>query len=97
MFLSTATSGTVNWGAYIECKTPNVDALSYNTDSFSTINSTSVTVGATASMAMKATVALTNGDSCANGDTVRIKLERQAGLLDTAVGFAQQLFIRLFE
>ena len=97
VFLSTATSGTVNWGAYIECKTPNVDALSYNTDSFSTINSTSVTVGATASMAMKATVALTNGDSCANGDTVRIKLERQAGLLDTAVGFAQQLFIRLFE
>ena len=97
VFTSSATTGTMNWGTYIECKTTNVDALDYDTDSFSTINSTSVTVGATSGMAMKATVALTNQDSCADGDTVRIKLERTAGTNDTAVGKGRVRFLRLYE
>jgi len=97
VFTSSATTGTMNWSTYIECKTTNVDALDYDTDSFSTINSTSVTVGATSGMAMKATVALTNQDSCADGDTVRIKLERTAGTNDTAVGKGRVRFLRLYE
>lgn len=97
VFTSSATSGTMNWGVYIECKTPNVDALSYDTDSFDLINSTSVTVGATSLMAIKATTTLSNGDSCANGDTVRIKLERSAQSSDTAVGKGQVRFLRLYE
>lgn len=97
IYTSSATSGTMNWGVYIECKTPSVDALDYDTDSFSTVNSTSVTVGATAGMAMKASVTLTNQDSCANGDTVRVKLERRAGETDTAIGKGRVRFLRLYE
>lgn len=97
IYTSSATSGTMNWGVYIECKTPSVDALDYDTDSFSTVNSTSVTVGATSGMAMKATATLTNQDSCANGDSVRIKLERRAGESDTAIGKGRVRFLRLYE
>lgn len=97
IYTSSATSGTMNWGVYIECKTPSVDTLDYDTNSFSTVNSTSVTVGATSGMAMKATATLTNQDSCANGDTVRIKLERRAQDTDTAVGKGRVRFLRLYE
>lgn len=97
IFLSSATSGTMNWGVYLECITSNVDAVSGETDSFGVVNSTSVTVGATSLMSNKATVALTNGDSCASGDEIRIKLERQAQSSDTAVGMGRVRRMRIYE
>lgn len=97
IFLSSATSGTMNWSVYVECTTPFADGVSADTDSFGTINSTSVVVGATSLMANKATVALTNQDSCAAGDEVRFKLERTAGTLDTAVGKGRVRRLRIYE
>jgi hypothetical protein len=97
VFLSSATSGTMNWGVYLECTSPNSDAVSADTDSFGVVNSTSVTVGGTALMANKATVVLSNGDSCAVGDEMRIKLERRAQDSDTAVGMGRVRRMRIYE
>lgn len=91
-----ATSGTVNFGTYIACISPE-DAIDVDLKTFSTINSTSTTVPGTAGYMRKAIVSLTNGDSCANGDLMVIKLERSAGSLDTASGDAEVRKIRIYE
>ena len=97
VFLSSATSGTMNWGVYVECITPNADAVSGDTDSFGVINSTSVTVGGTSMMANKASVTLTNEDSCAEGDAIRFKLERSAQSSDTAIGKGRVWYLNVKE
>lgn len=89
IYRSTATTGTINFGAYVECKTIGVDAIDGDTDSYDVINSSSVTVGGTSNMIGKATITLTNNDSCADGDRIRIKLTREAGILDTSSGFGK--------
>jgi hypothetical protein len=95
IYTSSATSGTVNFGAYVQCDSPTTAAL--DTASFGTINSTSTTTNSTTGMQTKATIALTNGDSCAAGNTVILKVERSAGLLDTMVGFAKLRKIVFYE
>ena len=97
VFLSSATSGTMNWGVYVECITPSVDAVSGDTDSFGVVNSTSVTVGGTSLMANKAVVSLSNQDSCSEGDAVRFKLERRARESDTAVGAGRVWYMNIYE
>lgn len=77
-------TGTVNYGVYLACVT-NGDAVVLDSKSFGTINSTSTTVPGVAGYMKEATMPLTNGDSCAANDLLIIKLERTAGVLDTAV------------
>lgn len=97
IYTSSITAGTINWGIFVECKTPSTVGFDYDSESFDVINSTSVTVGGTANMAMKATSVLTNNDSCASGNILRIKLQRSAGDTDTALGKARMRFIRIYE
>lgn len=96
IYTSSATSGTVNWGVYVECKSVD-EVINYDSNDFDVVNSTSVTVGSTSMMPMKATAVLTNNDSCADGDILRIKLERIAGQSDTAMGKARMRFMRIYE
>jgi hypothetical protein len=95
LYTSSATSGTVNFGAYIQCDSPTTAAL--DTASFGTINSTSTTTNATIGRLTIATVALTNGDSCVNGNTAILKVERSAGLNDTMVGYAKLRKVVFYE
>ncbi len=88
-------TGTVNFGIYVACITP-ADAVAVDSKSFGTLNSTSTTIPGTAGYLQKATVALTNGDSCAANDVLGIKLERTAGTLDTAVN-AEFRKLRIWE
>ncbi len=97
IYTSSITAGTINWGVFVECKTPSTVGFDYDSDSFDVINSTAVTVGGTANMAMKATKVLTNGDSCQSGDILRIKLQRTAGDTDSALGKARMRFLRIYE
>lgn len=95
LYTSTATTGTVNFGAYIQCDSMTTAAL--DTASFGSINSTSTVTNATTGALTIATIALTNGDSCANGNTATLKVERSAGLLDTMVGYAKLRKMSFYE
>jgi hypothetical protein len=87
IYTSSATSGTVNFGAYIQCDSPTTADV--DTASFGSINSTSTVTNATTGVLTKATIALTNGDSCAAGNTAILKVERSAQVSDTMVGYAK--------
>lgn len=95
IYTSSATSGTVNFGAYIQCDRPTTAAL--DTAGFGSINSTSTVTNATAGAVSKATAVLSNGDSCQSGDTAILKIQRSAGLLDTMVGYAKLRKVVFYE
>lgn len=88
-FMASATSGKVDFEVAVEAVTPG-DALDLDaTTSFDTVNSiTAPTVPATAGYLGSFSCTLTNKDSVAVGDFVRISLKRDAtdGTNDTATG-----------
>lgn len=96
--MASATSGSVDWDVYVECVTPG-DALDTSTDSFDSANGGSDTVPGTAKYPDEVTITLTNKDSMAAGDWVRIKVERDAddGTNDTASGDAYLLGVTIYE
>lgn len=96
LFTSTATSGTMNWGIYTATVTPNVTTTNYDLLTFTLAVTTSVTVLANSNSYQKATVVLSNIITTST-DTVVFKLEREAGLNDTAVGFGRVRFLRVYE
>ncbi len=84
--MRTATSGSVAFRAYVEAVTSG-DALDLDAgDSYDSANQGNSNVPATAGYITKLTITLTNKDSVAAGDWVRIKLDRYAtdGTNDTA-------------
>jgi len=96
IFTSTATSGTINWGVYTDTETPNMMTNNYDTNSYSVIVTTSVTISGTSNSLKIATVSLSN-TTAHNGDVVTFKLEREAGSLDTSVGFGRVKKLRVYE
>jgi hypothetical protein len=98
--MATATSGKVEFEVSVEAVTP-ADALDLDSaSSFDSVNN-GVTdpVAGTAGYLMKLTVTLTNKDSVAAADYVRIKVSRDAddGTNDTATGDARLLCVVLRE
>jgi hypothetical protein len=88
-----ATTNEVVWDVNIMAVTPG-DAQDVGTDSYDTINTVTETVPGTAGYLDKSTVTLTNKDSLAAGDYVRIRLKRGAGkAADDATGDAE--FLRM--
>lgn len=86
----TATTGSVAFRAYVMAITSG-DAVDLDAgDSYDSANQGNSAVPGTAGYATKLTVTLTNKDSVAAGDWVRIKLDRYAtdGTNDTATGDA---------
>lgn len=96
IFTSTGTSGTVNWGVYTSTQTPNLTTTNYDSGVFNVLVTTSVTTSSNANALQIATVALSN-TTTANGQMVTFKLEREAGLSDTAVGFGRVKKLRIYE
>lgn len=84
---ASATSGAVYFQAQVEAVTP-ADAVDLDaTTSFDTANSGNATVAATAGYLFTVSITLTNADSVAAGDIVRIALNRDAdNASDTATG-----------
>lgn len=94
--MTSATGGAVVWNASIMAVTAG-DSADVGTDSYDTTNASTETVPSTAGYLDKDTITLTNADSCAAGDYVRFKLERDgANGSDTAAGDVElmQIVIR---
>lgn len=97
--MASATANKVDFEVSVEAVTP-ADATDLDAgESFDTANAANETVPATAGYLSKLTVTLTNKDSVAAGDYVRLKLERDAddGTDDTATGDARVLLVVLRE
>lgn len=94
--MASATSGTVNFEVAVEAFTA-ADAVDLDSaESFDTANSGSATVPGTAGYLGVMTISLTNKDSVAAGDYVRLRLERDAddgGSDDSASGDARVLLV----
>lgn len=89
--MANATSGKVDFEASVEAITPDDATDTDAAESFDTANAANETVPGTAGYMSVLTITLTNKDSVAAGDMVRIKLERDAddGTDDTATGDAR--------
>jgi hypothetical protein len=97
--MASANSGTVGFQAQIEAVTP-LDAVDLDaTTVFDTVNnSASTTVPGTAGYMDDILITLTNQDSIAAGDYVRLSLNRDAdgsAITDTATGDAYVLAVEL--
>ena len=97
-FMASATSGSVDWEVSVEAVSAG-DALDMTgSPSFDTANANHGTVPGTAGYLGVITITLTNLDSAAVGDTIRLKVERDAddGTNDTATGDALLYMIVLY-
>jgi hypothetical protein len=96
---ASATSGKFDFEVSVEAVTA-ADAVDLDAgESFDTANAGNGTVPGTAGYLGRITVTLTNKDSCAAGDYIRLKLERDAddGTDDTAAGDARVLNVTVRE
>jgi hypothetical protein len=97
--MASATSGSVDFEISVEAVTA-ADALNLNSaESFDSVNANHQTVPGTAGYLGVLTITLTNKDSVAAGDYMRMKLERDAddGTNDTAAGDCRVLGVFLRE
>ena len=82
--MASSTSGNVLWAAQVWAITPG-DAADIDAELYDTVNTDAEAVPATAGYADEFAITLTNADSMAAGDIVRIKLYRNASnVSDTA-------------
>lgn len=97
--MASATSGKVDFEVSIEAVSDG-DALDLDAaESFDSVNAGNATVPGTAGHPDVITITLTNKDSMAAGDLLRLKLERDSddATDDTATGDARVLAVRLYE
>lgn len=97
--MATATSGTVDFEVSVEAVTDGDSLDMDGAESFDAVNSGTETVPGTAGYPSMIEVTVSNKDSVAAGDYVRLKLARDAddGTNDTATGDARVLLVTLFE
>ncbi len=96
IFTSTATSGTINFGVSVATQTPNVTPTNFDTLTYNTEVTLSVTTSANSNALQLATIPLST-QGLVNGQLYTVQLRRLAGLLDTAVGFARVRSVVLYE
>ena len=97
--MASATANKVDFEVCVEAITA-ADAVDTDSaTSYDAVNAGDQTVPATAGYLGKLTITLTNNDSCAAGDMIRLKLERDAddGTNDTATGDARVYCVVLRE
>lgn len=94
--MASATTGAVYWQAALEAITA-ADAVDTDaTTSFDTANSGNGTVPATAGYIQQISITMTNADSIAAGDYVRLSVNRDAdNASDTATGDAYLLAVEI--
>jgi len=97
-FMDSATSGNVVWGVQVEAITDGDSIDMTTTSSFDTTNNATSAVPGTAKYPKLATITLTNKDSVAAGDWVRVNVARKAADgSDTATGNANLFSVRIRE
>lgn len=95
---ASATSGDVIWTVEVEAITPGDSTDLDATTSFASANSGTTTVPGTAGYLAVTSITLTNDDSIAANDYVRVRLTRNASSgSDTASGDANVLFLAIQE
>lgn len=78
-YADNASSGDVIWGAQVACITPDTDTQDVETKSLATANTvTDSHLGTTNQRLHKATVTISNTDSIAAGDLVKVAIYRDA-------------------
>lgn len=78
-YADTASSGAVVWGAQLAALTPNTDTQDVETDGLAAVASTATThLGTVGQREHETTVTVTALDSLAAGDTVRLRVYRDA-------------------
>jgi hypothetical protein len=89
-YADTATSGVVRWGAAIAAITPDTDTQDVETDSLATQNTVDDThLGTTGQRLHRAIITVSNLDSIAANDDVRLQIQRVANnAADTMTGDA---------
>lgn len=93
--LASATSGNVIWNVSVMAVTPG-DSADINTESYDTTNASTEAVPGTAGYLDTASITLSNADSAAAGDFVKIKIARDADNgSDTASGDVELVGILL--
>jgi hypothetical protein len=95
--MSSATSGDLKWDVAVEAVT-DADAVDLDSESsFDTENTATVTVPATQGHLDVATVTLSNKDSVAAGDMVRLSIARDYTVASNASGDARLMYATLYE
>ena len=99
LFSAAGSTGTAAWGISVEAITPNADTLNITSaDSFDTANTgTKALSGSTAGDERSAAVTLSNKDSVASGDGVRLAIKRDTVGSDDASGDLFFYVVELFE
>lgn len=78
-YADSASSGNVIWEAQLSAITPDADSQDIETDGLATLNFVSdAHIGTTGQRLHKATIAISNLDSLADGDVVTLRLARDA-------------------
>lgn len=78
-YADSATSGAVVWGAALAALTPNTDTQDVETDGLATAATTTTThLGTTGQREHETSITVTSLDSLAAGDTVRLRIYRDA-------------------
>jgi hypothetical protein len=97
--MASATSGAVGFQAALEAITPGDSVDVDSSTSFDSVNnSASTTVPGTAGFEGSISITMTNADSVAAGDSIRLSLNRDAdgsAITDSATGDAQVLSVEL--
>lgn len=94
--MASATSGNIYWQAQLEAITPGDSTDTDATTSFDTANSGNGAVPGTAGHMQAISITMTNADSIAAGDLVRLSVNRDAdNASDTATGDAYLLAVEL--
>ena len=94
--MATATSGNIYWQGQLEAITPGDSTDTDATTSFDTANSGNGAVPGTAGYMQAISVTMTNADSVAAGDLVRLSVNRDANnASDTAAGDAYLFAVEL--
>jgi hypothetical protein len=94
--MASATSGNIYWQGQLEAITPGDSTDTDATTSFDTANSGNGAVPATAGYMQAISITMTNADSIAAGDLVRLSVNRDAdNASDTAAGDAYLFAVEL--
>lgn len=96
-YSASANSGDAGWNVQVESVTPG-DTLDLEaTTSFDTANNGTQALSGVAGNLTEITISLTNKDSCAAGDLIRLGIERDADSSDTVSGDLYLTHVELFE
>jgi len=99
LFSAAGSTGTAAWGISVEAITPNADTLNITSaDSFDTaVIGTKALSGSTAGDLLSSAITLTDKDSVASGDGVRLAIKRDTVGSDDASGDLFFYVVELFE